>query len=60
MGKLDHEAPTRENVERPLFDSLKNVWMASLRASNVQSDDRAAIPADFIIVSEPPPTRVLP
>ena len=68
MGKLDHGALAAHRAGHggaPLFQSLKQVWLSSLAppdlpygagAPGAQEDP---VP-DIVIVSRPPPARVLP
>ncbi|MCK6450771.1 MAG: hypothetical protein L6R19_07925 [Alphaproteobacteria bacterium] len=72
MGKLDHETSGSHGAAAPgapLFDSLKQVWLTSLTRPDVlhgrndppgfQTAGADRLP-DFVIVSQPPPARVLP
>jgi hypothetical protein len=60
MGKLDHATLANHrdrSGDGPLFDSLKQVWLSSLQ---LPDSSPASVPPDIIIVSEPPPARLLP
>ncbi len=67
MGEPYHESQEASGGVKPLFDSLKRVWLTSLARPDILRDDRAAFPTcragpvrGMVVVSRPPPARVLP